>query len=673
MIIIAAISLAIIFALVTIGIPLATLLVNKLFSHENQKLSLLLAVSLVAGFFISTLAAGWSYGFVGTSTYIYFVFAITLISWVVLFALRHFKDFLRIIRNANKSELFLLFVPPLALFLTRPQFQNFTNPQIRSGDGPDTMQNLMAALAANDLGKNWFEQASNIVNYFGNSSLRETVFNLYQYPSFRSQAGFDYLVYGTRWGLSVPMSQLIKHVGSYTVLWETGFVLTVSLTAIGIIGFAVAELINMNLIMRFSVTILVMCNAPFLYQVFNGGLSQAWATPAIIGMSLFIYGILFQQVDKKSLKYWAILQTMIFVILIGTYVDAAIIYLLLLGILILFTWVKHKEKSLLILKSSVSSLLIALFISPVLTYATLLTFDLRLKAAQGTGIASKIWPFPSEMLGMINVLSPNQTSRSPEILLLALLLTGYVLYSLARIYINKDPVDHAISLIGISALIVMGIGFLLSYTGKLKTDYIYMKMSAYVSYLVIIAFAYSLFPRKSKIPVKKTKSFGFVLIIFTLFSLVTATSATAELNKTGTVIPYEFKPLFENKKIQTELSKYNYLTTYIPGANYLGVFGDVHWISKAPNDQVLKDRVEIELRLICFSADANCKPSTQRISNPELEKFGLITFQSPITTKEFVALSIKDRYKVNFEVFGIPPQEIPERFLGGNPYYNKGK
>ncbi len=200
-----------------------------------------------------------------------------------------------------------------------------------------------------------------------------------------------------------------------------------------------------------------------------------------------------------------------------------------------------------------------------------------------------------------------------------------------------------------------------------------MKVSVYVSYIVFITFAYSLFPSKIKSIKASTRSVGITLTVFAMGVFATSASATSELSKTGTIIPYEFKPLFQNEKIQNELEKYNYLTTYIPGANFLGVFGNVHWISKAPNDQILGDRMNAELRLICFSADTNCKPTTPRISSPELEKYGLIVFESPITTKEFIALDVRQRYNTNFTVFGIEPQIIPERFIGGNPYYNEGK
>ncbi len=152
--------------------------------------------------------------------------------------------------------------------------------------------------------------------------------------------------------------------------------------------------------------------------------------------------------------------------------------------------------------------------------------------------------------------------------------------------------------------------------------------------------------------------------------MASSLSATSNLSKQGTTIPYEFSTMIENRELQERITKFNYLTPYILSANFLGVLADTHWISKAPNDIKLDTRINNELRLICFSKDPNCKPNSNRIVDLELESYGLFQYESPITSRDFAKLSPLDRYRVSFEVFGIPPQEIPERFVGGNPYYN---
>ena len=146
-------------------------------------------------------------------------------------------------------------------------------------------------------------------------------------------------------------------------------------------------------------------------------------------------------------------------------------------------------------------------------------------------------------------------------------------------------------------------------------------------------------------------------------------TATKNISVQGTAIPYTFAKLIDDKDAQAELARYNYLTNYILSSNYLGVIGDIHWVSKAPNDLELKDRLDLPLRLLCFSVDTSCKPTTPRIPDAKLESFGLLQYESPITSREFAALSPRDRYSANFKVFGVTPIEIPERFIGGNPYY----
>ena len=115
----------------------------------------------------------------------------------------------------SKFDSLLLLPIAWSLFLSRSNWTSLTAPIIRAGDGPDTSQNLMTALSARTLGNTWWSQANNINSFFGHDSLRQSVMDLYRYPSFRDQAGFDYLVFGTRWGLSVPYSQILRFFGDF--------------------------------------------------------------------------------------------------------------------------------------------------------------------------------------------------------------------------------------------------------------------------------------------------------------------------------------------------------------------------------------------------------------------------------------------------------------------------
>ena len=367
-------------------------------------------------------------------------------------------------------------------------------------------------------------------------------------------------------------------------------------------------------------------------------------------------------------------------ILVSTYVDAAIILVLFILLSLPIYFFLNKEVFKDILRIIPVTGLMVLLATPVLTYATFLTFDLRLRAATGTGIPSAIWALPSEILGFVDVFSQNSITRSIETTVLGILITSSIFWQILKKLQQKNLAgDFAV--LGATGFLTIGIGFVLSYTGKLHSNYIYTKVSVYVAPIIIIVWIASLKTPKSVVGNKtsssEAKAFKFassgyisLLLIISLIAVTSSYVASRNIATQGTEIPYTFAKLSQDKTAQRELAKYNYLTPYILSANYLGVIGNVHWISKATNDIELKNRLDVPLRLICYSIDTNCKPTTPRIPNARLESFGLIQYQSPLSTRQFAALSPKDRYKENFLVFGMTPIAIADRFIGGNPYYN---
>jgi hypothetical protein len=394
--------------------------------------------------------------------------------------------------------------------------------------------------------------------------------------------------------------------------------------------------------------------------------------------------IVSQNKNDKNLPFKSLvaISTGSWTILIATYVDAAII-LGLLGLVASAVFaIIDKRISIEIVKNFALSGVIALLINPVLTYATILTFDLRLKAATGTGLASNLWSFPSEIFGFIDVFSSTEGKRSFETMLLGILISGAILIAVGK-KIYKRQGDYLLGYLSLSAFLVILIGFVLSYTGKLQTNYIYNKVSIYVTPMIIILWLTSFkFPsqkstgnstnKKSSSTDRHISKIGFALslLVVTSVPMFSSFSATKSLSSQGTTIPYDFGNLIDNEDVQKRVTNYNYLTPYILSANFLGVIANVHWVSKAPNDILLGERTSLDMRLICFLADTTCKPSTPRISDPELEKFGLVQYESPVSSLEFSKLTPRQRYKVNFEVFGMEAQLVPERFIGGNPYYN---
>jgi hypothetical protein len=68
-----------------------------------------------------------------------------------------------------------------------------------------------------------------------------------------------------------------------------------------------------------------------------------------------------------------------------------------------------------------------------------------------------------------------------------------------------------------------------------------------------------------------------------------------------------------------------------------------------------------------------CRPPGAQISEPSLEKFGLLSYQSSITIAEYEKLSIRERYAKAFEQIGQTPVQIPDRYIGGNPLLKSDK
>lgn len=157
-------------------------------------------------------------------------------------------------------------------------------------------------------------------------------------------------------------------------------------------------------------------------------------------------------------------------------------------------------------------------------------------------------------------------------------------------------------------------------------------------------------------------------ISFVLIAALSANSANGALyRKAEFSMPARQLEIYNDLQAQAELESYNYLTTYRAISNLLGVIGNVHWISKAPNDQRLETRLDKELRILCFAADTACAGPGGEITVPSLNKYGLRVFRSTISTAEFAALSPRDRFYSAMDAVGQPRFEVPERFIGGNP------
>jgi hypothetical protein len=103
------------------------------------------------------------------------------------------------------------------------------------------------------------------------------------------------------------------------------------------------------------------------------------------------------------------------------------------------------------------------------------------------------------------------------------------------------------------------------------------------------------------------------------------------------------------------------------------LLGVKYWISKAPNDYNLDidSRIDKPLLLLCFVGDNICNPKTNAIKHSlsdELLKYGIVEYESTISTSQYKNLTIAERYNYAFDVMGTERVAIPEKYMGGNPY-----
>ena len=665
------------------GMPFALFTVNSFFKDVRRVGPLALAVALIFGFGISAFSATTAYGLIGIDSYLVIFVVVSICGWILLFLNRNkAKTFMELLTFV-KSDLLITVPIFFSIAMARTQWFSLSGPGIRSGNGTDLSQNLMAAESARTLnGNTWFQQAHYFNAFFGHKSLSQSIFDIFRLPSFRDQAGVDYLLYGTRWGLTVPVSQMLRFFGPQSILWETGIVLLVSLTALSIIIYAAVAQFTVRKDIPMLAAITAATNTAFLYEYVNGGLSQGFAVAGAAGIFLTMFLILnvdFTQDYRRKFIALTLLAAASWVIVDATYMDMGLILVLtVVAACVLALW-RYKEKAKLIFLVMSTSLVTSTLLTPTLTYVILSGLKTRLKAASGTGGSILYWPLPSELYGYLDgLLVPIGKSNSIHIIS-GILLTSLMIYS-ARYYFIRNHKLNFPSLLLLSTLVLSSVGWILSWTGHLHTSYIYIKVAVYIAPLVISCF-YLTFQNQDKIDtkgrstqVKKNSYKFFIPYILTSIAVSTAFYSTSYFSKEGnntSMRPF-YSRLISDKNSQKELSYYNYLIPYHFGYETFGILSDVHWVSKATNDQVLTGRLDIPLRLMCYVRDTTCAPNTKKIPNDFLEKnFGIVQFESPITIQEFAKLSPTARYAANFAAFNQPAQEIPSRMIGGNPYFQK--
>lgn len=661
-----------------LGVIPASVITKSISGDSKNRGPVALGLSVAIGFAFSSIAASWSFGLFGANTYFYILLFLHICGLATLF-LPKVRASILVWKEFGGFDWSLLFLPFLTAFLSKPYWDGLINLKLAAGGGPDIPQNLMTVLSQPKIGSTWFEAKSNLLNFLGDKNLGEAIYHLYQLPSMQQQAGYDYLVYGTRWGLSIPFSQVLRINPAYLIV-EQAVTISVGLAALGLVMYAFSRLVLIRVSLSYMLLIASVSSTPLVVQIFNGGMAQAWALPGLGILSATFFLTL--MLSTKSEIFLSKRIGLIALSTIGwlanavTYIDSSMTMAAVFTISIIFlTFFTKRATSIALAKTMLIGGLIAAIIVAPYTYAAITTMSIRLKLASGTGILFNHWPLPSEILGLINMWTGEAgKARDPLILLLGILFSASIVLLVLRGIPSKNLWDRSVSLLGLSVILVCAAIALWASRTSLGSNYSYVKVATYVTplFLLIISerMAENLQTGRAKNPKNDTPySLRMITPIFFIgimfLSVVSANSAL--IKKSEFSFPAAMTEILNNKDAQSELNKYNYITTYRALSNVLGFVGDVNWVSKAPNDQRLDSRLKNEMRLICFSVDTACVPKTPEIVVPALNKFGFRIFQSPITTEQFASLTPINRYYAAMDAVGQARFEVPERFVGGNP------
>lgn len=669
-----------------LGLVPGSIITATITTNSTRRGPIALGFSIAIGFAISSVAAAWAFGLFGADNYLFIVIALVLAP-VALLALPSVRKSLAIWREFTRWDLLLLSIPFVSAFYSQPYWSGATGLRITAGSGPDIPQNFMTALAQPGVGSTWAQGRDNFLSFLGDSSLGEAVYHLYQLPSMQQQAGVDYLIYGTRWGLSIPFAQLLRIDPAYIIAGQA-ITISVGLAALALIIFAFSRILFRHPALPFLLLIASISSAPIMIQVFNGGMAQAWALPGIAVLSgvllLSLYLKANNELTSKVQKALIALATTGWLANAVTYIDSSMTLAAVFAITIFFLAAFGRAAlgiglaKVLFLGGVAAAIIVAPY-----SYAALSTMSIRLKLASGTGILFNHWPLPSEMLGVINIWTGKAgTARDPIIMLIGILFSAAIIWLIIKGLFSKVAWDKSTSIIGLSIIIICGAVALWAKNTSLSSNYSYVKVATYVTPLLLLILAQRF---SQNLQVTKTqnskgkraknqrdKSSHWLPLAGPILSVAILVASTVHINsqlaKTYELsFPPSMAQILNDEAAQAELTNYNYLTSYRSLSNVLGFLGNTYWIGKAPNDILLATRMDRELRVICFSIDTLCTPKTPQIDSPALARYSIRVYQSPITTPEYAALKPLDRFHAAMDAVGQPRFEIPDRFVGGNP------
>lgn len=648
------------------GLPISIQVFYKQQEFKKQDLSFLIATSLLFGFGLSALSASIAYSFIGLNSYFYVYFCLSLIFWIY-----HIVNRKRIeLPLYSARSIFPLLVPfAFSIYFCRSQWDSQLRPILTSAPGPDVSQNLMAAQIADKLGGTWSQTSSNLMEKIGVTNLSDAYLRLFELPSFKEFAGFEYMVFGIRWGLTIPMNQIMKLFGSKIVMLEVGIVLMTTLLSLSIIFYASSRLIVKNISLAVLFTLILISNGAFLFQYFYGGISQAFGTIAIAGVLmaivLFIKNYEKDRVDLNT-KGVFLLATFSWIGLIVTYLPAGFVLILAFACFCTVILLIYRTAFKLALQVIVAPIVAAFCLNPILTYIVVFTSENQ-KANLQTGYNTGIWQSPVQLMGLFHVYprADGLPSYTVFVLLLSYILTFILLAFFLIATLKRRQNLELFSCLGLILLLLNLVALFISYNGPIKSDYIYNKVNLYYSPFLL----FTIFALIIGFKIRK-KLVNFVVFGMLISVVVPAINYTEVFYSSSEAIkfPHQYNEIFSDVPVQEYLYSNNFIQPYKLAYNFTGVFGAEYSIGRAPNTSNLNSRLDRELLILCFTGDPDCNPPTPRIFQPNLEAYGISVYESELTTKEFYALPIIEKFYYALESVGSDSREVDPRFVGGNPY-----
>jgi len=670
-------SSSILFVLALAGAPIA--IFTFCFKNESKiiELPIFLAASFVAGFGISAFSASLAYSFLGISYYFHILFFITTCLWTSIYLIRKQLNFR--IKKVTGFISFILISASIALYFSKSQWDSNFKPRILSSIGPDVSQNLLASSNAQNLGNTWFESSRNLIDTLGVNNLNQAAIKLFDIPSFVNLAGYDYLVFGVRWGLTVPFNQLIKLLGPQTVFLEIASILTLTLFTTLLIGFAIFRLFNKTVFFSALGAVALALNGSFINQYFNGGISQALGLIGNFGL-LFVFALVASDLKINGIKVnnigLVLISTLAWISSAISYVDSTLVVAALLTLCTFVLLIRMRSYG----KKFVSFLILpgilALALNPIFVYSIYKLLSFRFKANLGTGINTNNWRMPTENFGLFASYTEFSDTQSTLINLVSIIVFAITIFVLMFATLsrprNKLAMSHAL---WASTLLIV-FTFIISINSTNKSDYIYNKASTYIAPFFILSILILIDIKNNKLLTKLSKSFYIITSGIILISSISIENAFANGKDYTLIMPNEYLDLVKDKKIRSYLESNNYILPYKPAYNYAGLLGVKYWISKAPNDYNLEidSRIDKPLLLLCFVGDNICNPKTNVIKHSlsdELSKYGIVEYESTLSTFEYNNLVIAERYNYAFDVMGTERVLIPEKYMGGNPYLKR--